>query len=224
MENSRDFRMKYRPKTLDEVWGNEHIKIIWNSYVKKGRFPPAIILFSGFGMGKTTLARILAANIIKYDSDKLCFEPFIEFDSAICDFTCVHKMIRYRCSFNVRPRVFFFDEAQRMPEKAQDGFLKIIEDFEHITFIFVTTDKNKIDGGIWSRSDRFFLRTPSPDILIKELMRISELEKIKIDESALEFLIEQSGYIPRECLGNLQVLSHYDGIVDLRTAKELLQQ
>jgi len=222
MQDLKDFRVKYRPNTLDEFLGNDHIKIIWNSYIKKGFFPRSIILPSNYGMGKTTLARILAADITKYDSDKLCFEPFMEFDSAVCDFAYVHKMIRDRCSFNVRPRVFFFDEAQRMPDKAQDGFLKIIEDFECVTFIFATTDSNKIDGGIWSRSDRFFLKTPSPDILTKELTRISEFERIKIEKSALDFLIELSGCIPRECLGNLQTLSHYRGVIDSRVAKEFL--
>ncbi|HAZ10799.1 MAG TPA: hypothetical protein DCY56_06820 [Candidatus Omnitrophica bacterium] len=227
MEDLRDFREKYRPKTLDEVWGNEHIKIIWNGYRKKGFFPHSIILSSNFGLGKTTLARIFAKDIIECEGElSQCIE-YMEFNSPECDYATINKMLGkfrgFSCSV-LMPRVLFFDEAHRMPDKAQDGFLKPIEDINFLTFIFATSDLNRIDGGLLSRSDKYFLKPPPNDVLISKLSRISELERIKIEKNVFEFLIERSNFCPRDCLGNLEILSNYEGVIDLQIAKEFLTQ
>lgn len=217
-----DFRIKYRPKTLDEVWGNDHVKIIWNGYLRKGYFPRSIILSSNFGMGKTTLAHIFAKDIIRCDGEPIFCEDFIEYNSPTCDFVKVNSMIANMRQYIMKPRVLFFDEAHRMPERAQDGFLTTIESMASLTFIFATTDINRIDMGIRQRSDKYRLEPPSKDILIKELCRISALENTKVEQDALDYLIDFSGYAPRECLGNLQILSHHNGAIDMKAIKTLL--
>jgi len=217
-----DFRTKYRPQTIDEVWGNDHIKMIWNGYLTKGYFPRSIILSSNFGMGKTSLARIFAKDIIEHAGEPIFCEEFFEFNSPICDFKRIHEQIRKYEQFIMKPCVLFFDEAHRMPDKAQDGFLTVIENVRSLTFIFATTDMNRIDEGLRSRSDKYQLHPPSREILLAELGKISELEKIRIDKNTLVFLIECSNFSPRECLGNLQILSHYNGIVDINVIKKML--
>jgi DNA polymerase-3 subunit gamma/tau len=219
-----DLRIKYRPKTLEEVWGNDHVKMTWDGYLRKGYFPRSIILSSNFGMGKTTLAQIFAKDIIKCDSEPIFCEDFMKFNSPKCDFATVNKMIQNFTYYIMKPRVLFFDEAHRMPDKAQDGFLTVIDDIDFLTFIFATTDLDKIDGGLQQRSDIFKLKPPSKEILMKELGKISVLENIRIVNDALDFLIEFSGFCPRACLGNLQTLSHNEGVINLEIARQLLLQ
>ena len=217
-----DFRIKYRPKTLDEVWGQDHVKMIWSGYLRKGYFPRSIILSSNYGMGKTTLAHIFAKDIIRCDGEPIFCEDFVEYNSPTCDFVNVHKTIINLRQYVMKPRVLFFDEAHRMPDKAQDGFLTTIENTSSLTFIFATTDINKMDMGLRQRSDKYRLEPPSKEILTKELSRISKLENIRIGQDVLDHLIDFSGYSPRECLGNLQILSQWDGVIDMRVTKTLL--
>ncbi|MDD3906231.1 MAG: AAA family ATPase [Candidatus Omnitrophica bacterium] len=216
-----DFRIKYRPKTLGEIWGQDHVKMIWSGYLRKGYFPRSIILSSNFGMGKTTLAHIFAEDIIKFDSSLYC-KDFVEYNSPTCDFTCVHKHIGKRNTCLMNPRVIFFDEAQRMPEKAQDGFLTAIEKEASLTIIFATTEFDKIDEGLRQRSDKYRLMPPPKETLVKELRRISAIENIRIEQDALDYVVDISGYSPRACLGNLQILSHNNGVIDMAMAKTLL--
>lgn len=216
-----DLRLKYRPETLSEVWGNEHIKMIWNGYLKKGYFPKSIILYSDYGMGKTTLARIFARDIVQVRSGV----DFIEYNSPQCDFSVIHKMINGMSKFErliMWPQVFIFDEVHNIPDKAQEAFLKPIEDNPFLNFIFATTNLERIDKGLRLRSDKLRLKAPSTEVLIKELSRISELENIRIEKNALECLIALSDCCPRECLGNLQILSLGDRTIDLQIVKELL--
>lgn len=221
-----DFRIKYRPTTMSEVWGNERVKMIWNGYLKKGYFPRSIILSSNFGMGKTTIARIMGQDIVNLESKK---RPdagryeVLEIDSTICDFSILHRNIASMAYYVVRPiRAVFIDEAHRMLPKAQEHFLKVIEDCDEYTFIFATANTEGFEPGLLSRSDKLKLAPPSKEILTRELGKISVLENIKIEQDALDFLIEFSGFSPRECLGNLQLISHYEGIVSLQNAKYIL--
>jgi len=219
----QDWRMKYRPNTLDEVWGNEHIKMVWKGYLGKGYFPRSIILSSNFGMGKTTLARIFANDIIGATSESQF--DYIETDPSKMDIAAYQKRLYDLSCFAGMPmRVIFIDEAQRMLDKAQDGFLKIIEDVYFVTLIFATTDLHKIDRGLLSRSDKFYLKLPPKDILMRELERIALIEGMKIEKDAIDFLIEYSKHNPRECLGSLQLVSCHDGVIDSKIVKKFLEQ
>lgn len=221
---SEDFRIKYRPKALYEFLGNDHIKMIWENCLRKGYIPRSIILSSNFGMGKTTLARIMANDIISHEQTTTKHNYAMEeYDSSLCDFLQIRRRISEMSNYLINPvRVVFFDEAHRMPDKAQDSYLKAIEEIDSITFIFATTDMNKIDMGLRQRSDKYRLEPPEKEILMKELLRISVLENIRIGQDVLDYLIDFSGYSPRECLGNLQTLSHYNGTIDIRFAKAIL--
>lgn len=222
MEDLRDWREKYRPKTMSEVWGNEHVKMIWSGCLRKGNFPMALLLHSNFGTGKTSLAKIFMEDIIKSKGEVFLGEGGIEYGPVDYVFPDIIDRIRNYNSFSIRPHVYFFDEAQRMSEKIQDCLLRIIENNHFQTHIFATTDLAKIDKGIQSRSDKFNLRLPSKEILMRELWRIAMLESMKIESDALDFLIEFSGYIPRECIGNLQIISHYEGVISQQIAQKIL--
>lgn len=219
-----DLRMKYRPKNISEVWGNEHIKMIWAGLVKRSCYPKSIVLHGPFGTCKTTLARIFA-NDITANNSRLgngLFENLYEIDAAKRDIEYMKRFINKVSDYAHEPMVIFVDEVQRLMDRSQDLFLKTIEDSPNLYFIFATTEKEKIDGGILSRSAKFHLRNLSATVLLTELSNISRMENINITNEALKYLIEFSNFNPRECLGNLDIVRGFEEIIDAEKIKECL--
>lgn len=220
-----DFRIKYRPKQLSEFWGNNFIKRTWLGMIQKRRFPKSIILHGNYGTGKTSLARMLGRDLIEHGEDDLMLsreEQLIEINSPECDFTKV-------CNYSNRYKdivhgtiVLFFDEAQRIQDKAQNGLLKPIEDANDLYFIFATTNLDAIDEGIKSRSTLFSIKKPSSEVIAEGLRKIADMEGIRITDDAIKLLIKRSKYSPRECLGNLYLFASHEGVIDVDDINEAL--
>lgn len=219
-----DLRMKYRPQSIPEVWGNEHIKAIWTRFAKRSCYPKSIVLYGTFGCGKTSLARILANDLTLNNSylGNGLYENLYEIDAAKHDIEYIRRLLKKISDYIHEPIVIFIDEVQRLMDRSQDLFLKTIEDSPNLHFIFATTEITKIDGGILSRSTKFHLRNPSASVLLMELSKIAQIENVNIRSEALKYLIEFSNFNPRECLGNLDIVRGYDGVVDIEKIKEYL--
>ncbi len=219
-----DFRIKYRPSSLSEVWGNESVKSRWQRLLVAKAFPKAILLSGNFGVGKTSLAKIFGKDILSAMSEKAGLrDGFHEFDSTTYDSDKVRSLLKNMTTYVHGTVVLFFDEFQRMPSKAQEILLKPIEEADGIFFILATTNMESIDGGILSRSTKLVLSNPPKLVLVDKLAGIAELENIEISEEALEYLVESSNYSPRECLGNLQSLVGFVGHIEISTVLQILK-
>ncbi len=219
-----DFRIKYRPQNMSEIWGNDQIKKRWAGYLKEKSPPKSIILHGNYGAGKTTLARILGEDILRVRDNNFGLSyGFYELDSTKFDSESVRGFLSKIVGFVHGTVVLFFDEFQRMPLKAQEILLKPIEQDGELFCIFATTNMESVDGGIQSRSTKFIITNPPKIILVEKLTEIAGKEGIKIAEKALEFLIEESGYSPRECLGSLHSLLGFDGEIDRNYIHQFLK-
>jgi len=218
-----DFRIKYRPQDMSEIWGNECLKKRWAGYLRRKSPPKSIILHGNYGVGKTTLARIIGGDILKLRDNNFGLSGgFHELDSTKLDSENLRGFLSKITGYVHGTTVLFFDEFQRMPPKAQEILLKPVEEDDDLFCVFATTDMNSIDGGIQSRSDKFIIQKPSMAILIEKLTEIAEKEDIEITKEALGFLIELADYSPRECLGNLYSFGGSDGIIDGKVVQQFL--
>lgn len=219
--------IKYRPKTMGELLGNDYIKRLWAGYVARNSYPRSMILHSNYGMGKTTIGKILAREITinKCPLNHSYTEEHLEIDA-----TRYHELeniegylvLMYGGIF--RPFSSFIDEAQRLSPKAQQLFLKPIEDEKFPTFIFATTDIGAIDKGILSRSVKFYLKNPDKHVLVENLADIAGKEKIDISAEAINLITEHAGCNVRDSLTYLEQAMGYGGKIDVEVIKEIIEQ
>ncbi len=196
--------LKYRPFQLDELVGQDHIVSTLKQASIKNKFVHAYLLSGLRGSGKTSCARIIA-NLLNCENVKdgvLCGKcpaclkipacvsmDIMELDGAKNgNVENVQELIEStRWSPNeLKKKVYLVDEAQALSPKAISAMLKIVEEPpEYVTFIFCTTDIDKIPDTILSRSQRFLFKKISLKDVVKKLRFIAVNENIKISDEAL---------------------------------------
>lgn len=176
--------LKYRPKTLKELRGNEDIKLAVASMMEKPETCPHVFLLTGpTGCGKTTTARIMATMLGCSEQD--CKE----IDSA--DFRGIDTVREIRNSMKYHPlqgscRVWIIDECHKMTNDAQSAALKMLEDTpSHVYFILCTSDPQKLLPTIKGRCVQFQVKPLNDEQMIGLLSRICRAEKTKVDEEVL---------------------------------------
>ena len=104
--------MKYRPERIEDVWGNEHVKTIWEGFKRKGNYPHSIVLCGSYGQGKTTLARIFANDITGNNrplSNGL-FGNIYELDATKSSCDEIRRLLSRLTDYVREPVVVFIDE------------------------------------------------------------------------------------------------------------------
>ena len=206
---------KYRPQDFDEVIGQDHITKILKSAVSQNRLAQAYLFSGPRGVGKTSMARILAKslNCTKGPTLKPCQKcsncieinqgrslDCLEIDGAsnrgIDEIRTLRENIKFSPSSG-KFKIYIIDEVHMLTQEAFNALLKTLEEPpEHVKFIFATTQPQKVISTILSRCQKFDFRTIPILKIIEKLQKIAELEKIKISKDAL-FVIakEASGSI-----------------------------
>lgn len=199
---------KYRPKKFEEVVGQHHITKTLENEIKTERVVHSYLFTGPRGIGKTTIARLLAKSLNCLERKKNEAEPcnkcqnclsvntgnflnVIEIDAA--SNTGVDH-VRDKIIENVRfapsgsPfKVFIIDEAHMLSGAAFNALLKTLEEPpEYVVFILATTELQKLPATILSRCQRFDFKKISVKEIAERLKRIAELEKIKIDDKVLD--------------------------------------
>ena len=184
---------KHRSKKLAEVIGQEHITDTLNKALKQDRISHAYLFTGPRGVGKTSVARILAHDINKlpYEDDSTHID-IIEIDAA--SNRRIDEIRELRDKVYVAPveaayKVYIIDEVHMLTREAFNALLKTLEEPpSHVVFILATTDAHKLPETIISRTQRFTFRPVALDKVTNHLTDIAKKEKIDIDKGALSLI------------------------------------
>jgi len=242
--NSKVLALKYRPKTFNDLIGQEIIAdVIYNS-IKNDRSANAY-LFTGIrGVGKTTIARIVAKslNCLK-GIDKLCSKDLCENCEAISNSNHIDVLemdaasktgvddVRDLIEFSrygpttAKYKIFIIDEVHMLSKQAFNALLKTLEEPpEYLKFIFATTEIKKIPVTVISRCQRFDLSRVSSSDLFNFIKEVKDKEKGKIKDEALKLIVKISEGSVRDALSLLDraILSQKENSdIDLKEAQKI---
>ena len=222
---------KWRPKTFAELAGQDHVVTALANGLTRGRLHHAYLLTGTRGVGKTTIARILAKSLncltngvsatpcgtcaACVDIDAGRFVDLLELDAAsntgIDDMRAILDNARYAPTVG-RYKVYLIDEVHQLSKPAFNSMLKTLEEPpEHVKFVLATTDPQKIPVTVLSRCLQFNLK-PLPQALIAEhLTAILGAEGIAFDAGALALIAKGARGSMRDALSLLDQAIAYGG-------------
>lgn len=219
---------KHRPKSLSEVVGQEHITDTLAKAIKSGRISHAYLFTGPKGVGKTSVARILAHEIngLPY-TDESAHMDIIEIDAASNRRIDEIRELRdkvYIAPTSAKYKVYIIDEVHMLTREAFNALLKTLEEPPaHVVFILATTDAHKLPETIISRTQRFTFKPVDRQKVIDHLRRIAKQEKIKVSDDALQLLAEHGEGSFRDSISLLDQAGNQEGtVVELTTVQELL--
>ena len=217
---------KYRPQTLEELVGQEHIKKTLTSAIELGKIAHAFLFTGPRGTGKTSTARILAKSLNCKNGPTIhpCGEcescrditnsvpiDVIEIDAAsnrkVEDTQNILEKIQY-VPVNGKYKIYIIDEVHMLTNHAFNALLKTLEEPpENVIFILATTEVHKVLDTIKSRCQRFDFRRITTDDIVKHLRYISDKENINITDDALFTIAKNSAGGMRDSISLLDQLS-----------------
>ena len=242
--NSTVLALKYRPQTFKDLIGQEIIsETIYNS-IKYNKTANAY-LFTGIrGVGKTTIARIVAKSLnCENGLDNLCTNNFcthcesiinsnhidvLEMDAAsktgVDDVRDLIEFSRYGPT-SAKYKIFIIDEVHMLSKQAFNALLKTLEEPpDYLKFIFATTEIKKIPVTVVSRCQRFDLSRIKTEKLFQYIKKIAEKEKGKVTDDAIKLIVKISEGSVRDALSLLDrgLLSNLeDDELDLKKAQKI---
>ncbi|HEY1679262.1 MAG TPA: DNA polymerase III subunit gamma/tau [Candidatus Sulfotelmatobacter sp.] len=215
---------KYRPQKFSEVIGQEHVTRTLQNAIEQGRTAHGYIFSGHRGIGKTTVARILAAALNCRSKDHPVPEPcgicescteiragnsvdVIEIDAAtnrgIDEIRELREAARYRPARD-RFKIYILDEAHQITDAAFNALLKTLEEPpDHMVFMLATTQPEDIPQTIRSRCQHFSFRAVKFDDIVGQLRDLVSREKLDADNDALALLAEAGDGSMRDALSIL---------------------
>ncbi len=213
---------KWRPKTFDDVAGQEHITTTLRNELKNDRISHAYLFTGSRGTGKTTCAKLLAkaVNCLNPQNGSPCGECEIcreidngtsidvfEMDAAsnrkIDDIRSIIDEVQgtpYKCRY----KVYIIDEVHMLTAESFNALLKILEEPpKHVVFILATTEVHKIMLTIQSRCQRFDFHRIPPRAIADRLLYVANQEDIALDDSAAMLIASVSDGALRDALSLL---------------------
>ncbi len=235
---------KYRPQNFSEVIGQDHVTRTLKNALEQGRTAHGYIFSGHRGIGKTTVARILAMALNCRSSDKPVTEPcgvcescteiragnsvdVIEIDAAtnrgIDEIRELREAARYRPARD-RFKIYILDEAHQITDAAFNALLKTLEEPPaHVVFMLATTQPEDIPQTIRSRCQHFSFRAVRFEEILGQLRDLAGREKIEADEDALALLAEAGDGSMRDALSILdQAIASSGGRLTAEAVRQLV--
>src|SRR5215475_4393944 len=235
---------KYRPQKFSEVIGQEHVTRTLKNAIEQGRTAHGYIFSGHRGIGKTTVARILAAALNCRSKDRPVPEPcgicescteiragnsvdVIEIDAAtnrgIDEIRELREAARYRPARD-RFKIYILDEAHQITDAAFNALLKTLEEPPgHVVFMLATTAPEDIPQTIRSRCQHFSFRAVKFEEIVGQLKDLVGREKFEADDDALALLAEAGDGSMRDALSILdQAIASSDGRLTAESVRGLV--
>jgi len=210
---------KYRPKTFDDVVGQEHITETLKKQVETGRLSHAYLFIGTRGTGKTTCAKILAKAVncehpVNGNPCNQCAAcrgiddgsvlDVVELDAASNNGVDNVRALRDEAVFSpasVRKRVYIVDEVHMLSNSAFNALLKILEEPpEHLMFILATTELHKVPATILSRCQRHSFKRIPVDTITARLNFVAQQEHLDLQPDAAALLARMADGGMRDAL------------------------
>lgn len=208
---SKALYRKYRSRSLDEIVGQKHVTDLLKNAFKKDRISHAYLLTGPRGVGKTSVARIIAHAVNGLEYSDTPHLDIIEIDAAsnrrIDDIRDLREKVHI-APVNAKYKVYIIDEVHMLTSESFNALLKTLEEPpEHVIFILATTEIHKVPATIVSRTQRFHFRPATVTDTVEHLRIVANKEKIAIDDDALELIARHSSGSFRDSMSLLDQLS-----------------
>jgi DNA polymerase-3 subunit gamma/tau len=218
---------RYRSQTFDDVVGQDAIAQTLKNAIQSDRVAHAYLFCGTRGVGKTTMARVLAKSLNCLNAKGPTTEPCLKCDSCLAvnigeDIDVIEidgasnrgidNIRELRQNANYRPararyKIYIIDEVHALTADAFNAMLKILEEPPaHVKFIFATTEPNKVLPTIQSRCQRFDFASIGPETIVRQLDSILKIEKITFEKEFLAQLARLANGSMRDALSLLDQL------------------
>jgi len=235
------FARKYRPQTFGDVVGQQHIALTLQNAVRNDRVAHAYLFCGSRGVGKTTVARILAKalNCEQGPTPDPCCKcdaclriatgddiDVLEIDGASS--RGIDEVRELRQSVRLAParsrhRIFYIDEVHMLTGPAFNALLKTLEEPPpHVKFMFSTTDPQKMPETVKSRCQRFDFRRISDADIIEWLDGICTKESLTVEDGGLAAIARSARGGMRDALGALDQLASFGNDIALKDVLAVL--
>lgn len=195
------YNITYRPKSLRTFFGNSTVVRSLEAILEQDKVPHAYLFYGQSGVGKTTLARILAKEL------GVRKENIVELNVANTRGIDTVREVINTCSFSTilgGNKAYIFDEAHMLTNEAMNALLKIIEDCpEHVFFMFCSTNPEKIISTIRSRCVAYELKPLNYEESRALLEYIIKKEELEVADEVISLILKYSAGIPRKLALNL---------------------
>jgi DNA polymerase-3 subunit gamma/tau len=193
---------QYRPKDFAEVRGQEQVTDVLQKAIKNGKTAHAYLFSGGRGTGKTSVARILAAQLGV--SDKDLYEMDAASNRGIDDIRELREGV-YSMPFESPYKLYIIDEAHMLTPPAWNALLKTLEEPPaHAIFVLATTERDKIPDTIQSRCETYSFRQPTREMLAETVADIAKKEGYSLERAAAELVALLAEGSFRDALSILQ--------------------
>ena len=233
---------KWRPRNFHEVMGQQHVLQALSNALDQGRLHHAYLFSGTRGVGKTTIARILAKclNCETGITSRPCgqcsacreidqgnFVDLLEIDAAsrtkVEDTRDLLDNVQYKPARG-RFKIYLIDEVHMLSRHSFNALLKTLEEPpEHVKFLLATTDPQKLPVTILSRCLQFHLKALTREQIVEQLQRVLQAEQLTCEPAALSLLAKAAQGSMRDALSlSDQAIAYGNGLLQAETVQQML--